>query len=70
MNADSVVTRIVMVRAVTELRLVPLQSWPLRYSFQYSDNDVLLDKWTTGIGNEYVPKHVYVQMFDLKLNKK
>ena len=21
----------------------PLQPWPLRYSFQYSDNDVLLD---------------------------
>ena len=27
----------------TGLRLVPLQPWPLRYSFQYSDNDVLLD---------------------------
>ena len=27
----------------TRLRLVPLQPCPLRYSFQYSDNDVLLD---------------------------
>ena len=27
----------------TRLRLVPSQPWPLRYSFEYSDNDVLLD---------------------------
>ena len=31
----------------TQLRHVPLQPLPLQYSFQYSDNDVLLDIITT-----------------------
>ena len=67
----------------TQTRLVPLQTWwPLRYSFQYSDNDVLLDNNVYGykiepvqvklnsVTNNMVTKLLSLPLVDLHLVNK